>query len=89
MGYGGNTEFANLPFEIQLNKLKLGMQIFREQNISVKVFFAPNHTFDQNTIKACKELGFKSIIDGYGIAPYNENGLIFFPQLTLRLYFYK
>ena len=54
MGYGGNTEFANLPFDIQLKKLNLGLQIFKEQNIDVKDFFAPNHTFDENTIKACK-----------------------------------
>ena len=85
MGYGGNTEFANLAFEIQLNNLKLGMQIFREQNISVKVFFAPNHTFDQNTIKACKKIGIQSIVDGYGFIPYYEDEIIFIPQLFYKL----
>tara|TARA_B100000427_G_C15435890_1_gene562942 strand:+ start:144 stop:908 length:765 start_codon:yes stop_codon:yes gene_type:complete len=84
--HGGNTEFAGLSYEEQFERLRLGLEIFKKNSIKVESFFAPNHTFDQNTIKACKELGFKSIIDGYGIAPYNENGLIFFPQLFYRLY---
>ena len=62
MGKGGNTEFVHVPFETQLKKLNLGLEIFKKQNLDVKVFFAPNHTFDQNTIKACKTLGFKSIV---------------------------
>ena len=86
MGYGGNTEFVNLPFEIQLKKLNLGLEIFKKQNIDVKVFFAPNHTFDQNTVKACKILGFKSIVDGYGFTPYYENEIIFIPQLFYKLF---
>ena len=86
MGHGGNTEFVDLPFETQLKKLNLGLEIFKKQNLDVKVFFAPNHTFDQNTIKACKKLGFKSIVDGYGFAPYYENEIIFIPQLFYKLF---
>ena len=86
MGHGGNTEFVDLPFETQLKKLNLGLEIFKKQNLDVKVFFAPNHTFDQNTIKACKTLGFKSIVDGYGFTPYYENEIIFIPQLFYKLF---
>lgn len=86
MGYGGNTEFVNLSFDDQLEKLKLGLEIFKNQNLDIKVFFAPNHTFDYNTIEACRSLGFKSIIDGYGIVPYRENEIIFIPQLFYTLF---
>ena len=86
MGYGGNTEFVNLSFEDQLKKLKLGLEIFKNQNLDIKVFFAPNHTFDRNTIEACRSLGFKSIVDGYGIMPYRENEIIFIPQLFYTLF---
>jgi len=86
MGYGGNTEFVDLPFEIQLRKINLGLEIFKKQNLDVKIFFAPNHTFDHNTIKACKTLGFKSIIDGYGLTPYCENEIVFIPQLFYKLF---
>jgi len=86
LGLGGKTEFANLPYGMQLERISLGLKIFREQNIDIKSFFAPNHTFDRNTIKACKTLGINSIVDGYGIVPYHEDGVLFFPQLFYRLY---
>ena len=86
MGHGGNSEFVGLPFATQLKKLSLGMEIFKKQNLEVKIFFAPNHTFDINTVKACKTVGFKSIIDGYGLAPYYENEILFIPQLFYKLY---
>jgi len=72
--------------EAQIQKLTLGLEIFKKQNISVEVFFAPNHTFDQNTVKACKKLGFKSIIDGYGLRPYYKDEILFIPQLFYKLY---
>ena len=86
LGHGGNTEFANDPFDAQIEKIKLGLEIFKKENIKVKTFFAPNHTFDYNTLRACKEVGINSIVDGYGIAPYHENGLNFFPQLFYKLF---
>ena len=86
LGLGGKTEFANLPYETQLQRISLGLDIFRQHNIDIKSFFAPNHTFDKNTIKACKTLGIRAIVDGYGIAPYHEDGVLFFPQLFYRLF---
>tara|TARA_B100000029_G_scaffold10206_1_gene11140 strand:- start:1298 stop:2050 length:753 start_codon:yes stop_codon:yes gene_type:complete len=86
LGHGGKTEFANLPYEQQLKKINFAKNIFKENNIEIKSFFAPNHTFDKNTIKACKTSGINSIIDGYGIAPYHEDDVLFFPQLFYRLY---
>ena len=86
LGHGGNSEFVGHPLEDQIQKLTLGLEIFKKQNISVDVFFAPNHTFDQNTIEACKKLGFKSIIDGYGLRPYYKDEILFIPQLFYKLY---
>jgi len=86
LGHGGGSEFVGRTYEDQFNKLSLGLEIFKKNKLDVQTFFAPNHTFDQNTIRACKDLGFKSISDGYGIAPYYENGIIFVPQLFYRLY---
>ena len=86
LGLGGKTEFANVPYETQLKKINFALDIFKKNNIEIKSFFAPNHTFDKNTIKACKFNGINSIIDGYGIAPYHEDDVLFFPQLFYRLY---
>ena len=86
LGLGGSTEFVGHPYETQLKKIDKGLNILKQQNLDTKIFFAPNHTFDQNTIKACKVLGFESFIDGYGIAPYYENQILFVPQLFYKLY---
>ena len=42
-------------------------------------------TYDLNTFEALKQCGLYEVIDGYGIKPYNENGIIFIPQLFYRL----
>lgn len=84
--HGGNTEFAEYSFEDQYEKINNGLKIFKENNITVTSFFAPNHTFDFNTIKACKTLGIKTIIDGYGLKPYLENDTVFFPCLFYKLF---
>ena len=37
-------------------------------------------------VKACKKLGFESIVDGYALAPYYENEILFIPQLFYKFY---
>ena len=86
LGLGGNSEFVGQPYEVQLKKLDQGLNILKQHNLDTKIFFAPNHTFDQNTINACRTLGFESFIDGYGITPYYENQILFIPQLFYKLY---
>ena len=83
-GYGGKSEFFGHDYETQLKKINQGLKKFREERIKVRSFFAPNHTYDQNTLRALKASGIKNIIDGYGLVPYSENDLNFIPQL-----FYK
>ena len=85
LGYGGNTEFCNLPFDKQLEKIKMGLNKFKEEKISVRTFFAPNHTFDKNTLLALKECGIDKVLDGYGIMPYEENKVNFIPQLFYKI----
>jgi predicted deacetylase len=82
--YGGSSEFFGLDYQNQLNKIKLGLKKFKEKNISIRSFFAPNHTYDLNTLRALKECNIKIVIDGYGLFPYYKFDLLFVPQL-----FYK
>ena len=82
--YGGGSEFFGLDYENQLNKIKSGLEKFREKNISIRSFFAPNHTYDSNTLKALDKSGIRIVIDGYGLFPYSKFNLFFIPQL-----FYK
>ncbi len=84
-GHGGNSEFYGLSFEDQKEKIEKAIKKFNEEEIQVKSFFAPNHSYDLNTLKALKECGIKNIIDGYGLMPYSKMGLNFIPQLFYKL----
>ena len=82
--YGGKSEFYGLDYSEQLDKIKNGLNEFKKRDISIRSFFAPNHIYDINTLKALKACGIKIIIDGYGLFPFYKHDLLFIPQL-----FYK
>ena len=75
----GFSEFAGLPYEEQLELLSYGVDVFNEKGIDTKLFMAPGHSFDKNTLKALLELGFTSLTDGFGTHPYQYRGMIFYP----------
>ena len=79
--HGGGSEFYGHSFEEQKNRLQKGLKKFENENVKIRAFFAPNHIYDENTFLALKSLGIKQVIDGYGLFPYEENGIIFTPQL--------
>ena len=84
--YGGGSEFFGHSVEIQKNKLKEGLKIFKENKININMFFAPNHTYDLNTFNALKSVGIFRVIDGYGMLPYTSHEIKFVPQLFYNLY---
>ena len=85
-GYSGESEFCGHPLEKQTFKIKNGLKKFNDEKIKIRSFFAPNHTYDNNTFVALKNSGINEIIDGYGLMPYTENGLKFIPQLFYKLF---
>ena len=82
---GGRSEFFGKSLQSQIDKIQSGLKIFKNKEIFIRSFFAPNHTYDENTFQALKECKINIVIDGYGIGPYKENQLIFIPQLFYRL----
>lgn len=76
------TEYAGKSYKNQKNNLEKGNNILKNKNIKPICFFAPAHTFDDNTIRACKDLGcFQFISDGVALYPYKQNGMIFLPNI--------
>ncbi len=73
------SEFAGVDYERQLDKIKNGIKILSEQGIDTKIFMAPGHSFDRNTVKALKEAGFTSITDGFGNNHFKRDGIIYYP----------
>lgn len=76
------TEFKGKTYEEQKEILKQGNKILKQNGVKPKCFFAPAHTFDNNTILACKELGyFDFISDGYAFYPYKYKDMLFLPSV--------
>ena len=80
------SEFAGLSLENQRQKIKNGVEIFRNHGFEPKVFFAPSHTFDLNTLEALKQESNISIIsDTVANKPYSQYDLTFVPQQSGRV----
>ena len=73
------SEFAGLSYEEQYDKLSKGKQELEAHGVYTKIFMAPAHSFDENTLKALANLGFTTITDGYTSYPYRRQGLVFYP----------
>lgn len=75
------SEFAGVSLGEQIKKISKGLEIFREHGIIPKVFFAPAHTFDENTLNALKEASdIRIISDTISNKPYCKYGFTFIPQ---------
>lgn len=73
------SEFAGISYEEQKNSLKHGKEILESHGIYTDIFMAPAHSYDRNTLKALRELGFTKVTDGFGKMPYEWKGLTFYP----------
>jgi len=75
------SEFAGVSLEEQCQKIEEGIAIFKKHNISTRVWVAPAHSFDENTIEALKsESDITIISDGIAFSPYWEHGMHWIPQ---------
>ena len=75
------SEFAGVPLEEQRYKIREGIKIFKEHNISCRTWIAPAHSFDKNTIKALQsESDITIISDGIAWSPYYKYNMHWIPQ---------
>ena len=79
------SEFAGVPLEEQKKKIREGIKVLNTHNISPKYFFAPSHTFDENTLHALREeSNIRVISDTIATKPYKKGDFVFIPQLGGR-----
>ena len=81
LGLGTQSEFSGLPYDVQLRKLRQGRDILRREKIDCDTFMAPSHSFDDLTLRALSELGFRQISDGHTLFPIQLGSLVHVPQL--------
>lgn len=75
------SEFAGHPYEVQAERIRTGYRILKSEGIEPKVFFAPGHTFDNNTLKAIRaESNIRIISDTIAWDIYQKDGFAFVPQ---------
>lgn len=80
------SEFAGHPLDVQRERIKKGVGMFREHGIEPEIFFAPGHTFDNNTLEALRlESNIKIISDTVAWDVYTKDGFTFIPQQSGRV----
>ena len=80
------SEFAGLPLEVQREKIRRGLTELTEKGLRPDVFFAPSHTFDENTLQALDlESDIRIISDTVANDTYYLKGFTFIPQQSGRV----
>lgn len=74
------SEFAGLPYQVQLDKIRKGKEIMASHGIDTDIFFAPAHSYDDNTLRALAACGFKWVSDGRSAKPYKRQGIVCLPE---------
>lgn len=80
------SEFAGLSLEEQRRKIRDGLENLHAHGLKPDVFFAPSHTFDENTLEALRlESDIRMISDTVANNCYCRNGFTFIPQQAGRV----
>lgn len=80
------SEFAGEPLEVQKEKIRKGVEIMRSHGVEPEIFFAPSHTFDENTLVALKEeSNIRAISDTIAWDSYRSGDFVFIPQQSGRV----
>lgn len=75
------SEFAGVSYEEQCEQIQRGYNILKSHQIDTKIFFAPAHTYDNNTLKALeKETSIRIICDTIANDIYYKGGFYYIPQ---------
>jgi hypothetical protein len=85
LGLHRGSEFAGLTGGEQERKIKLAVQIFRNEGLDPKVWIAPGHSFDATTLRVLRQVGLRVVSDGFSILPHEDgNGILWIPQQMWR-----
>ncbi|HEX8812974.1 MAG TPA: DUF2334 domain-containing protein [Terracidiphilus sp.] len=74
------TEFAGKPLEEQREMLRLGLEMLRVEGLNPRLWIAPRHGFDWNTLVALQDAGIGYLSDGFAQRPFLRGGVVWIPQ---------
>lgn len=74
------VEFTGLAVEAQRARLRTGIEILRGKGLEPRLWVAPRHGFDRNTLKALQAEGIEWLSDGMARVPFVRGGVRWIPQ---------
>jgi len=81
IGLNNKSEFAGVPVEKQIKMISRAYEKFKKECIDVKIFVAPAHSFDYNTLFVLKNYtNIEYISDGFFVNPLILYGFKWIPQ---------
>ncbi len=81
IGMNKRSEFAGIPYEMQVEMIKSGYEKFKEEGICTNIFVAPAHSFDKNTVKAIRvSTKIEYISDGLNKYSFLRDGMKWIPS---------
>jgi predicted deacetylase len=75
-----HSEFAGVPLEPQREWICAGLNILRGEGLNPRVWVAPRHGFDLNTLQALRAEGIELLSDGLARVPFIRGGITWIPQ---------
>ena len=73
------SEYAGHSYQEQYEKIKKGKDVLLSHGIRTEIFFAPAHSYDENTLRALAANGFKYVSDGKSRKPFFRQGILCIP----------
>jgi predicted deacetylase len=74
------TEFAGVEESQQRQWIRSGLNILRGNGLSPRLFVAPRHGFDRNTLSALASEDLAVLSDGFAHRPFTRHGVQWIPQ---------
>jgi len=84
MPLNSRSEFAGVPADRQRGWIGEGLRILRKHGLNPKIWIAPKHGFDQDTLRALKAAGIQFLSDGFARMPFKRGGITWIPQQLWR-----
>jgi len=78
------SEFAGVNWLIQRRWIHAGMERMAREGLDPKVWVAPRHGFDLNTLCVLRKEGIRIVSDGFARIPFTREGMIWLPQQLWR-----